>query len=318
MGSTSALLLMELLAQAVELLSHLEVCKHSLKDSSYYKWCIDPYVITRLCAKVYTLVHAVVSNILNQILSNQPSENEPVPTSSRSDNRTGIALGNTTLGRIGSLLTCTANHQQYILMNYSTSSVRVVWVKNGQAVDDTDSRITLNTTTISNQVTSSLSITNFTAGDAGVYQCLFTDDSDGGNTEVITSIPYRLDTGMCTCTPLQHAMLFLKCLGNMILIERVSPEVIFLRPPEKLVIEVRVSGDYEVLSWSKGAANMSIPRLGLHEELANFNETFTRSSTKSAGKGIYFVMPLFKSGGLTSYTLVPNGGVKFAVISPGI
>ena len=117
------------------------------------------------------------------------------------DNRTGIAPdGNTPAGNSTSdpLLTCTAGHRGDGLMNYSSPSV--VWVRNGQVVNDTDSRITLNSTTMTNgQVTSSLNITKFTAGDAGVYQCVFTDDSDNGDTEVITSIPYRLDTGMQAC-----------------------------------------------------------------------------------------------------------------------
>ena len=106
------------------------------------------------------------------------------------DNRTGIALSDSTpLGDPGPdpLLTCTAGHQGDGLMNYSPPSV--VWVRNGQVVNDTDSRITLTTTTMTNgQLTSSLIITNFTLGDAGVYQCVFTDDSDGGDTEIITSV----------------------------------------------------------------------------------------------------------------------------------
>ena len=136
------------------------------------------------------------------VLTNQPFENEPIALLFGTvplphDNRTGIAPGgNTPTGESSTdpLLTCTAGYHGDELMNYSTPSV--VWVRNGQAVDDTDSRITLTSTTMANgQVTSSLTITDFTAGDAGVYQCVFTDDSDGGDTEVITSIPYRLDTG---------------------------------------------------------------------------------------------------------------------------
>ena len=138
------------------------------------------------------------------MLINQPSENEPtaflfnIPEFPLpNDNRTGIAPdGNTPLGESSTdpLLTCTAGHHGDGLLNYSPPSV--VWVRNGQAVDDTDSRVTLTSATMANgQVTNSLSITNFTAGDAGVYQCVFTDDSDGGDTEVITSIPYKLDTG---------------------------------------------------------------------------------------------------------------------------
>ena len=125
------------------------------------------------------------------MLTDQPSLNEPVDLSaSLNDNRTGIALGGTV---DGSLLTCTAGHQGDGVMDYPAPSV--VWVRSGQVVDDTDSRITITSTTMVNgQVTSSLTITNFGLPDAGVYQCVFTDDSDGG--EVITSVPYQLDTGM--------------------------------------------------------------------------------------------------------------------------
>ena len=125
------------------------------------------------------------------MLTDQPSLNEPVDLHAiLDDNRTGIALGGTV---DGSLLTCTAGHQGDGVMDYPAPSV--VWVRSGQVVDDTDSRITITSTTMTNgQVTSSLTITNFGLSDAGVYQCVITDDSDGG--EVITSIPYRLDTGM--------------------------------------------------------------------------------------------------------------------------
>ena len=125
------------------------------------------------------------------MLTDQPSLNEPVDlSSSLDDNRTGIALGGTV---DGSILTCNARHQGDGVINYPAPSV--VWVRSGQVVDDTDSRITITSTTMTNgQVTSSLIITNFGVSDAGVYQCVITDDSDGG--EVITSIPYQLDTGM--------------------------------------------------------------------------------------------------------------------------
>ena len=125
------------------------------------------------------------------MLTDQPSLNEPVDLHAiLDDNRTGIALGGTV---DGSLLTCTAGHQGDGVMDYPAPSV--VWVRSGQVMDDTDSRITITSTTMTNgQVTSSLTITNFGLSDAGVYQCVITDDSDGG--EIITSIPYQLDTGM--------------------------------------------------------------------------------------------------------------------------
>ena len=119
-----------------------------------------------------------------------PSDNEPVELSPLlNDNRTGIALGGTV---DGSLLTCIAGHQGDGVMNYSLPSV--VWVRNGQPVDDTDSRITITPTTMaSGQLNSSLTITSFALSDAGVYQCVFTDSD--GDTELITTVPYRLDTG---------------------------------------------------------------------------------------------------------------------------
>ena len=119
-----------------------------------------------------------------------PSDNEPIEWATiLNDNRTGIALGGTV---DGTLLTCIASHQGDGVMNYSPPSV--VWVKNGQPVDDTDSRITITPTTMANgQLTSSLTITIFALSDVGVYQCVFTDPD--GDTELITTVPYRLDTG---------------------------------------------------------------------------------------------------------------------------
>ena len=173
---------------------------HSGKHSEW-NWGSSLAIVQLTCN---TLLTAAVSSTFTGtlVLTNQPTKNEltafPFNLPSFSlDNRTGIAPGgDTPLGESNTepLLTCTAGHHGDGLVNYSTPSV--VWVRNGQAVDDTDSRITLTSTAMANgQVTSSLTITNFTAGDAGVYQCVFTDDSDGGDTEVITSIPYRLDTG---------------------------------------------------------------------------------------------------------------------------
>ena len=121
-----------------------------------------------------------------------PSDNEPLDVHPLlNDNRTGIALGGTV---DSSLLTCIAGHQGDGVTDYSPPSV--VWVRNGQPVADTDSRITVTPTTMANgQLTSSLTITNFALSDVGVYQCVFTDSD--GDTELITTVPYRLDTGKC-------------------------------------------------------------------------------------------------------------------------
>ena len=106
--------------------------------------------------------------------------------------------------------------------------------------------------------------------------------------------------------------------GSTIRIERVSPEVIILRPPEKLVMEVRVSGNYAQLFWSKNISGQPIPGLLEPQELPNFYEIFVRDNTTVEDEGIYIISPQFKSGTSRYYTIIPSGGVEFAVTSPGI
>ena len=105
--------------------------------------------------------------------------------------------------------------------------------------------------------------------------------------------------------------------GSTIRIERVSPEVIILRPPEKLVIEVRVSGDYEVLYWSKHTSSQLIPGIMGPQELPNFYEMFVRDNTTVEDDGIYIVRPILKYA-FFLYTQIPRRGVDFAVIPPGV
>ena len=89
------------------------------------------------------------------------------------DNRTGVILGST----IGSnLLSCQVTRSGSVVFLPTVS-----WIINGQMIST------------SSGFTSSLNITNFTASDAGVYQCIFTDTD--GTAEVVTSVPLRLDTG---------------------------------------------------------------------------------------------------------------------------
>ena len=97
--------------------------------------------------------------------------------------------------------------------------------------------------------------------------------------------------------------------------ERVSPEVVILRPPEKLVIEVRVSGDYQVLFWWKGASGQAIPRVMRPQEFPNFYEIFVRDNTTTEDEGLYRVTAQLDN---VTYTVTPTGGVDFAVTSPGL
>ena len=107
--------------------------------------------------------------------------------------------------------------------------------------------------------------------------------------------------------------------GTTIRIERVSPEIIILRPPQKLVIEVRVSGEYEVLFWHKGTISGFIPGQMRPQEFPNYFETFVRDNTTVEDEGFYIVQPQLKFGTSQSHLLTPTGGgVDFGVIPPGI
>ena len=93
------------------------------------------------------------------------------------DNRTGIQSGVTINS---TLLLCQARR-----IGTSVSTPTVSWTVNGRVIS---------TSNCTNCFTSSLSISNFVASDAGVYQCIFVDTDTAG--EVVTSKPMRLDTGL--------------------------------------------------------------------------------------------------------------------------
>ncbi len=105
--------------------------------------------------------------------------------------------------------------------------------------------------------------------------------------------------------------------GNIIRSERISPEVIILRPPEKLVIEVKVSGNYRLLFWLKGSSTTFIPNLMPPQELPKFHEIFVRDNTTVDDEGFYIVFPQLKSGTSSTHTIIPTGGLEFAVTPPG-
>ena len=89
------------------------------------------------------------------------------------DNRTAIMNGS----MVGSdLLFCEAKH-----IGSSASIPTVQWIRNGEMISTTVGFMSI------------LEITSFTVANTGVYQCVFIDnDMDA---EVITTIPFRLDTG---------------------------------------------------------------------------------------------------------------------------
>ena len=71
-------------------------------------------------------------------------------------------------------------------------------------------------------------------------------------------------------------------------LERISPRVIVLNPPEKLVIETRASGGYQHYDWTRNsipAGTGSFP--ATIEEFPNFFEIFVREPTTMDDLGVY-------------------------------
>ena len=77
------------------------------------------------------------------------------------------------------------------------------------------------------------------------------------------------------------------------MLERVSPRVIVLDPPEKLVIETRASGGYRQLDWVKNGNAFTTtsgqPFTVALQEFPNFFEIFVREPTTANDLGVYEV-----------------------------
>ena len=108
------------------------------------------------------------------------------------DNRIGIQLPIQNEVNNSLMLLCQARR-----VGASTSPPDVTWTVNGKIVS---------TSSCTNCFSSSLNISSFSASDAGVYQCIFTDTDSAR--EVVTGIPFRLDTGLCNVYR-YHDMLFI-------------------------------------------------------------------------------------------------------------
>lgn len=103
------------------------------------------------------------------------------------DNRVGVVLGDAVTGN--NLLTCEAGH-----VGSSISTPNVTWIRNGVLIVD-DGNYKLTTTAPQDgSVRSELDISNFLETNVGEYQCIFTDVD--AESEVITTIPLRLDSGV--------------------------------------------------------------------------------------------------------------------------
>ena len=84
------------------------------------------------------------------------------------------------------------------------------------------------------------------------------------------------------------------------MLEMVSPRVIVLDPPEKLVIETRASGGYRQFDWRKNANAFTTapgqPFTVTLQEFPNFFEIFVREPTSTNDLGVYWVEVVLNTG----------------------
>ena len=75
------------------------------------------------------------------------------------------------------------------------------------------------------------------------------------------------------------------------MLERISPQVIVLDPPEKLVLETRASGGYRQFDWTKNGHPITLtqgqPFTVTLQEFPNFFEIFVREPTTADDLGVY-------------------------------
>ena len=110
-------------------------------------------------------------------IDTQPSDNEAnyeVGFFFRRDYRTGIPSGTTV---DNTLLMCDARRGG----TSTTPDPTVQWIRNGELINNSTGLMT------------SVTIDSFSQSDVGEYQCIYTDSDN--DAEVLTSIPYRLQTG---------------------------------------------------------------------------------------------------------------------------
>ena len=92
-------------------------------------------------------------------------------------------------------------------------------------------------------------------------------------------------------------------------LESITPEVIFLHPPEKLVIEVRCRGRYNGISWDRPSGSID------RSLLSNHDEVYALGRTTLADYGLYQVFLLPSPP--TFQDIVPTNILETIVTAPG-
>ena len=98
--------------------------------------------------------------------------------------------------------------------------------------------------------------------------------------------------------------------ANLLPPAAVSPTTIILRPPEKLVIELRTTGGYFFVEWSRNGNQLALPV----ESFVDFGEIYVKDHTSMSDLGEYRATYALASGQQFSTSEIR---VVFFVIAPG-
>ena len=101
--------------------------------------------------------------------------------------------------------------------------------------------------------------------------------------------------------------------GSPLTLEAVSPSTIILSPPEKLVLEVRATGQYNFIVWTRNqnpAGSSGFPVIN-NDNFAHFSEIYAKDMTTMDDLGLYDVQ-LPGAPGISAADTI-----EFAVIAPG-
>ncbi len=100
-----------------------------------------------------------------------------------------------------------------------------------------------------------------------------------------------------------YEVAFLLFAGDVLRLSSITPQLIIIEPPEKLVIEVQSSGAYDVILWRRNGASYTFndPDFPISSDrFFYFYEAYVREPTSTDDLGLYEVYVLNAGGQDTS------------------
>ncbi len=95
-------------------------------------------------------------------------------------------------------------------------------------------------------------------------------------------------------------------IGSVTIPQRISPPIIYLQIPQKLVLEVSGSGSYGFIVWSRNGESLGTSNSQTQlSEFVNFFEIFVREPTTNTDYGIYNVSYSGSGGSGTEISVFP-------------